>query len=263
MYPLHTAPDMLDDTALFPHASARNLLDHAVVKLPVIRYKGFRPDPPPVTGATAVVAPGVVTAGSTVANTTSNTTTVTAVAEAAVAAAAVAAASAAWRIQQRLEFIQFEERVRRVSDDAQGESGGGGGGGGGAGAAAAATAAQGAGAGAHDATGAATVQGGAGCVGDNHGIGTSSGGDAVGGATASSGVAHGTTSVTTPPPAGVATAKRLVTVLAEYLEDKTNIGMVIVDQPGTGMTTAVLGFLDWYCRGETAGGRQVRGCFGV
>ena len=55
-----------------------------------------------------------------------------------------------------------------------------------------------------------------------------------------------------------AVAKKFPVVLADYLEDTSTIGMVVVDQPGTGMTTALLGFLEWYCRGEAAGGRRVR-----
>lgn len=53
------------------------------------------------------------------------------------------------------------------------------------------------------------------------------------------------------------TAKRLPVVLADYLGDTSTIGMAVIDQPGTGMTTALLGFLEWYCRGEASGGWQV------
>lgn len=53
-------------------------------------------------------------------------------------------------------------------------------------------------------------------------------------------------------------AKMLPVVLADYLGDASTIGMAVIDQPGTGLTTALLSFLEWYCRGETAGGRRVR-----
>ena len=74
------------------------------MQLPVVRYRGFRPDPPPASGAGD--AAGLSAATSSAA--------VTAVAD---------AASAAWRLQQRLEFFVFEERVKRVS--AEHKSGGG------------------------------------------------------------------------------------------------------------------------------------------
>lgn len=53
-------------------------------------------------------------------------------------------------------------------------------------------------------------------------------------------------------------AKILPVVLADYLGDASTIGMAMIDQPGTGLTTALLSFLEWYCRGEMAGGRRVR-----
>lgn len=246
MYPLRTAPDRLDDASLFPHVSARYLLDHAAVQLPIIRYRGFRPDPPPVSSA---AAPGLA-AGSAAAGATSSTIGLGVAAAA--AAAAASAASAAWRLQQRLEFIQFEERIRRVSGDAQGDSGGGdrnpAGGEGGwrnerPAAEVAASGDSGAGGNPSDRHAKAGHEGAVTTSAD-------SGGETTG-------VGRGTASAATAAAAPVAAAKRLVVVLAEYIEDKTTIGMVIVDQPGTGMTTALLGFLDWYCKGAAAGGRQV------
>lgn len=237
MYPLRTAPDRLDDASLFPHVLARHLLDHAVVQLPVVRYRGFRPDPPPATSA---VAPGL-SAGSAAAGAASSTTG---------PGVAAAAASAAWRLQQRLEFIQFEERIRRVSGEAKGEGGGGDCADGGSGWANEGPAAE------VTPSGDSGVEGSRsdrfGKAGSERALTTSadSGGDTTG-------VGRGRAGAATATAAPVAAAKRLVVVLADYVEGKTTIGMVVVDQPGTGMTTALLGFLDWYCRGGAAGGRQV------
>lgn len=233
LYPLHTAPDHLDYASLFPHASARNLLNAAVVKLPVVRYRGFRPEPSAVTGG-VLASPGLaVSPGSSAAATAATA-----------AAAAAAAASAAWRLQQRLEFIPFEERVKRMSGEAQE--------GGNTSAAAAAHAA------AADGGTAAAARvdrslGSEGRQGTARSLGTAPAemsGEGAGDKAAGSGAS----TAATPAVA----AKRLVVVLADYLGDKTTIGMVVVDQPGTGLTTALLGFLEWYCRGQVAGGRKVR-----
>lgn len=269
IFPLKTAPDRMDHSALFPHVSARNLLDHAVVQLPVVRYRGFRLDPPPVTLA---AVPQGLTAPPPGAFASAATAATTGVAEAA-AAAAAAAASAAWRLQQRLEFIQFEERVRRVSGDTTGVSDGGE-----SAPAAASGWPDGQGGGTNEATAAVPGGGGGGGgAGRGHNLGGHDvendredgldsnlngkygGGDSHRDAMGGDSVRRGTLvrAASAASAAPVAAAKRLVVVLADYLEDKTTIGMVIVDQPGTGMTTTLLGFLDWYCRGEAAGGRQV------
>ncbi|CBN74759.1 hypothetical protein Esi_0041_0099 [Ectocarpus siliculosus] len=231
LYPMHTAPDRLDYVSLFPHASARNLLNAAVVKLPVVRYRGFRPEPSAVTGG-VLASPGL--AVSPAAS--------TAVTAATAAAAAAAAASAAWRLQQRLEFIPFEERVKRMSGEAQG--------GGDISSAAAAHAA------AADGGTAAAVRvdlslGSDGRRGTARSLGTTpaeTGSEGTRDGAAGSGAA--------PASTPAVAAKRLAVVLADYLGDKTTIGMVVVDQPGTGLTTALLGFLEWYCRGQVAGGRK-------
>eukprot|EP00903_Cladosiphon_okamuranus_P012671 g11851.t1 len=246
MYPLRTAPDRLDDASLFPHVSARRLLDLGVVQLPVVRYRGFRPDPPPATSA---VAAGL-SAGSAAACAVSSTTGQGVVATAAAAsAAAAAAASAAWRLQQRLEFIQFEERIKRVSGEARGESEGGDRSDGGGGWANEGPAAEVAPSGDSGVGGRCSDRNTKAGSGGALTTSADSGGDTTGVGRDTAGVA-----MTTAP--AVAAAKRLVVVLADYVEDKTTIGMVVVDQPGTGMTTALLGFLDWYCRGGAAGGRQ-------
>lgn len=197
MYPLKSAPDRLDDLSLFPHALAGHLLDYGVVKLPIVRYRGFRPEPLPARGAAATG--GLV----------------------AIASPAADAASAAWRLQQHLEFIPFEERVKRVSTEP--ESGDA----------------------VHEEQNGVeeiTAEQEATETTNNHHAG------AVG----------GTTSATGGSMPGAAAAKRLAVVLADYLGDTSTIGMVVVDQPGMGMTTALLKFLEWYCKGEAAGGRQVR-----
>lgn len=197
-------------------------------------------------------SPGLASVSATTLATSSNTET---------AGAAAAAAAAAWRLQQRLEFIQFEERIKRVShEDPRMPCGGN------AGTAAAATAAF------EGLSRGAMAAGGTGDVGlssensDGRGATTaavpaqvdvgSGGGNAPRGAMLHRG-AVGLDSASVAAAAAGAAAKRLVVVLAEYLENKTTIGMVIVDQPGTGLTTAMLGFLEWYCRGEAVGGRQV------
>lgn len=175
----------------------------------------------------------------------------TAVTAASAAAAVAAAASAAWRLQQRLEFIPFEERVKRMSGEAQE--------GGDTSAAAAAHAA------AADGGTAAAARvdrslGSDGRQGTARSLGTTpaeTGSEGTGDVAAGSGAA--------PAATPAVAAKRLAVVLADYLGDKTTIGMVVVDQPGTGLTTALLGFLEWYCRGQVAGGRKVRtatSCYG-
>ncbi|CAM9469568.1 unnamed protein product, partial [Scytosiphon promiscuus] len=227
LYPLRTSPDRLDDGFLFPHAMARSLLEAAVVKLPVVRYRGFRPEPPAATGgASATSGLASVSAAALIASPTAATA-------GAAAAAAAAAESAAWRLQQRLEFIQFEERVKRVSREEPRGSGSGD---------IVASLER------SDGYGAPSISG----PGQLDAIDT--GGDIAGGTKVHRG-GVGLDVASAAAEAG-ATAKRLVVVLAEYLENKTTIGMVVVDQPGTGLTTAMLGFMEWYCRGEAAGGRQ-------
>lgn len=283
IYPLRTTPDRIDGASLYPHVSASHLLDRAVVQFPVVRYRGFRPDPQPANAAGAVSrgdSPSVRVVG---------------------AATAVAdAASAAWRLQQRLEFIPFEERVKRLSVDDESEDV------------------------VDDQTSTKTAVASVSALGaaDSEGIasrkdqcqaadytimGTGKIDDGVGPvATRRSGLspsekiacaserkdssisgdnairsnngddavtdirrAHGRKGARTfgacdaPATNNVGTAsvaagaKRLRVLLADYLGDTSTVGMVIVDQPGMGMTTAILAFMEWYCRGEAAGGRQV------
>lgn len=212
------------------------------MQLPVVRYRGFRPDPPPASGGAADAAR---------VNAATSSTSVTAVAE---------AASAAWRLQQRLEFFVFEDRLKRVSTELM-SGGGGGAADGGAAAVIAAAAAE-------KLPGENLGKGGFG------GILQADGAElplitAVAGNSSRSGAPHptaaGNSSRSRSAVGGrggeggsVAAAKKFPVVLADYLEDTSTIGMVVVDQPGTGMTTALLGFLEWYCRGEAAGGRRVR-----
>lgn len=241
MYPLRTVPNRLDDASLRPHALAGHLVQRATVQLPGVRYRGFRSEP---LASTSTGASSSATLASSKVST------------------AIADASAAWRLQQRREFIPFEERVKRVSlEEEQGVSDGGDAG---RETAESIAAAEKETAGGRAATAVAgdvaaeerrrSVKPGSparkglrdiagdgrnvgvreryGSVAPNTGRGTGDGGTA-------------------------GTAKRLPVVLADYLGDTSTIGMAVVDQPGTGMTTALLGFLEWYCRGEASGGRQV------
>lgn len=227
MYPLHTVPNRLDDGSLFPHTFAGQLLHHAVIELPLPRYRGFRPDPPPPASGARIVAAGLTSAISPSKST-----------------AVDDASSAAWRLQQRLEFIPFEERVKRVSIETTGEPVGSVTGVSSTGSATAAMA------GGNDAGG---------------GLSSTTAGPAVtekysrvnSSVTSGNGGASHATRVSAGSAAGSGAAKRLPVVLADYLEDKSTIGMVVVDQPGMGMTTALLKFLEWYCKGEEAGGRKV------
>lgn len=201
IYPVHSVPDRIDDASLRPHAFASHLLERATVKLPSVRYRGFRVEPP-------------TSSMPTTASTSQNAATITDSFE--------EESAAAWRFQQRREFMPFEERVRRVSTVQHQSTR--------TGTTAAAAAAP------------ATVGNSAIAVGDH----------ANGGVIPeySPGAADTNTST--------AAAKRFPVVLADYLGDTSTIGMAVVDQPGTGLTTALLSFLEWYCRGEAAGGRRVR-----
>lgn len=247
MYPLRTVPGNLDDTSVVPHVLAGHLLDRAVIQLPSVRYRGFQTDPSLVSGA-------VATAG-----------LATVVSSSAVAAKAV---SAAWNLQQRLEFFPFEERLKKVPvendiTDAVVEPL--------TGATAVAVAvgtARGGAAGsmlAHGANNKTAVAGRTRSDEVEEGLliatsETAAGRDrnhtdGGGGIIMNARVDKGTTAAPTSSMAGAAAT--MPVVLADYLGDTSTIGMAVVDQPGMGMTTALLGFLEWYCRGEATGGRQV------
>lgn len=136
--------------------------------------------------------------------------------------------AATWRLQQCREFLPFEERVRMVSaeqaDVVQP-------------AAVAAGTAFGIGVGDTSARAVTLLEG-------------HDGEGAIAATGASGGLGSGADSG--------AAAKKFPVVLADYLSDASTVGMAVVDQPGTGLTTALLSFLEWYCRGEAAGGRRVR-----
>lgn len=188
VYPIRTVPDRIDDYSLRAHALAGPFLERAVVQ-PSVRYRGFRVELPAATTTTAVTS-----------------------SKAAVTVATGGESSAAWRLQQRLEFIPFEERVRRMSIDEEDSR--------------------------HRVSGTAAMAEAAGIVAEA--ANASAGGNVHGGEVGAA-----------------SSAKRFPMVLADYLTDASTIGMGVVDQPGTGLTTALICFMEWYCRGEVAGGRVV------
>lgn len=247
LYPFSTIPDWFDDASLRQHALACRLLERVDVQLPTVRYRGFRPDPAAVGVASTAALPTGTSSyvGAGVSN----------------------AASAAWRLEQRREFLPFEERVKRMSivrvigEVAVGST--------------------------MDSAGVATAEGVVRSGSKTAASMPTVGEDAARGISTNTADAFGDRNSSTDggrdasrageksgskaffsaatsgggSSAGAGAAKRLPIVLADYLGDTSTIGMAVVDQPGTGTTTALLGFLEWYCRGEAAGGRQVRSSY--